>query len=72
MNPETINLLSLGEHDEELQKKIVADIEHIIFRYLSRNMYELSNNMVAHQQNTIERLALRALKTHLNNASNIY
>ena len=72
MNPETASLLSLGEYDEELQKKIITDVERIIAAYLIRNMYEISNNVIAHQQNTIERLALRALKTHLNNASNIY
>lgn len=72
MNPETTNLLSLGGHDEELQKKIVADIERIVVSYIQRNSYQIGSIMVSEQQSTIERLALRALKTHLNNASNIY
>lgn len=72
MNPETASLLSLGEYDEELQKKIVADVERIVAAYLTRNMHEISNNVIAYQQNTIERLALRGLKHHLNNAGNIY
>ena len=72
MNPETVNLLALGEYDEELQKKIVADIERIVAAYMNRNMNEIGSLMISYNQNTIERLALRALKTHLNNASNIY
>lgn len=72
MNPETVNLLALGEYDEELQKKIVADIERIVAAYMHRNMNEICSLMISYNQNTIERLALRALKNHLNNASNIY
>ncbi len=72
MNPETTALLSLGEHDEELQKKIIADVERIVAAYLHRNMYEVGANLISNQQQNIERFALRALKNHLNNASNIY
>lgn len=72
MHQETASLMSLGEVDEELRKKIVADIEKIITLYLQTNSYPLSTIMVSEQQATIERLALRALKNHLNNASNIY
>lgn len=72
MNPETASLLSLGAYDEELQKKIVADIERIVVSYIQRNSYQISGIMISEQQSTIERLALRALKQHLNNASNIY
>lgn len=72
MNPETASLLSLGEHDEELQKKIIADVERIIAAYLQRNMYEISSNLISCQSQTIERHSLRALKNQLNNASNIY
>ena len=72
MNPETTNLLSLGEYDEELQKKIVADIERIVVSYIQRNSYQISSIMVSEQQSTIERFALRALKNHFQNASNIY
>lgn len=72
MNEETVNLLSLGEHDEELQKKIVADVERIVAAYIARNAYEISSNLISCQSQTIERHSLRALKNHLNNASNIY
>jgi hypothetical protein len=72
MNRETASLLSLGEVDPELAEKIRIDIERIVVSYLQRNMYEISQNIVAHQQNQIERLALRGLKQHLNSASNIY
>ena len=72
MNEETVNLLSLGEHDEELQKKIVADVERIIEQYLAWNIANVSILLVQHQQTTIERYALRALKNHLNNSGNIY
>lgn len=72
MNQETASLLSLGEYDEELQKKIITDVERIIAAYLTRNMHEISSNMLSYHSQTVERLALRALKNHLNNASNIY
>ena len=72
MNPETAHLFSLGEYDEELQKKIIADVERIIAAYLTRNMYEVGANLISNQQQNIERFALRALKNQLNNASNIY
>ncbi len=72
MNQETATLLSLGEVDKELAEKIRIDVERIVHSYLQRNMYELSSHMVQNQQTNLERLALRALKNHLNNASNIY
>lgn len=72
MNPETASLLSLGEADKELAEKIRLDIEQIVIAYIQRNSYQISSIMISEQQNTIERLALRALKNHLNNASNIY
>lgn len=72
MNKETATLLSLGEVDKELAEKIRIDIEDIITRYLMRNISIISNDFVYHQKTNLERLALRALKNHLNNASNIY
>lgn len=72
MHEETVNLLALGEYDEELQKKIIADVELIVAGYLHRNMNEVGSLLLSYQQSSIERLALRALKNHLNNASNIY
>lgn len=72
MNQETASLLSLGEYDEELQKKIITDVERIIFSYISRNIYEIGNLLLSQHHHNLERVALRALKNHLNNASNIY
>ena len=72
MNQETASLLSLGEADKLLAEKIRLDIEQVVIAYIQRNAYQIASIMVAEQQNTIERLALRALRNHLNNASNIY
>ncbi len=72
MNKETATLLSLGEVDKELAEKIRLDIGRIVLSYLMQNMDEISRHIVQHQQHNIERLALRSLKTHLNNASDIY
>lgn len=72
MHQETASLMSLGEVDEELEEKIRVDIERIVLDYLLRNMSEISFSVVTSQQSTIERFALRALKNHFNNASNIY
>lgn len=66
------NTILLADHDAATQRAVVDAVEKIVFHYLQKNMYELSSQLVANQQTTIERLALRALKTHLNNASNIY
>ena len=66
------NTILLADHDAETQRAVVYAVEKIVYHYLQKNMYEISNNFIAYQQNQIERLALRALKTHLNNASNIY
>lgn len=72
MNQETATLISLGEADKELAEKIRLDIEQIVIAYIQRNSYQIASSMVAEQQSTIERFALRALKNHLINASNIY
>ncbi len=72
MNKETANLMSLGECDPELAEKIRLDIERIIANYISRNMGEVGSLLITTHQSNLERLALRALKNHLNNASNIY
>ena len=72
MNQETASLISLGEADELLAAKIRLDIEQIVIAYIQRNSHQIASIMVAEQQSVIERLALRALKNHLNNASNIY
>lgn len=72
MNQETLNLHALGEVDPELYAKIVLDIEEVVFRYMQRNIQQIAASAISRETSNIERLALRALKTHLNNASNIY
>ncbi len=67
MNPETITLFGLGDYDEELQKKIVADIERIIAAWVVRNMSEIAAAVLTQESYNLERLAVRALKNHLNN-----
>jgi hypothetical protein len=66
------NTVLLADHDEATQRAVVDAIQKIILHYLQDNMYNVSGNVVSHQQDTIERLALRALRQHLVNASNIY
>jgi len=76
MNPAIPNALAntvlLADHDEALQAQVVDAVEKIITNYLRNNVHEVAANIISAHQNTIERLALRALKQHLNNASNIY
>lgn len=72
MNPETVSLLSLGEHDAELQEKIRKDIERVVVAWVERNIHSMGYNIVRNQQDEIERLSLRALKNHLNNTVNLY
>ncbi len=72
MNKETATLLSLGEVDNELAEKIRIDIELIVIGYLQREMQKVASAVITQESYNIERLALRALKNHLNNASNIY
>lgn len=66
------NTILLADHDEATQRAVVDAVEKIVVNYLQRNSNQISSLFVSEQQNQIERLALRALKTHLNNASNIY
>lgn len=66
------NTVLLADHDEATQRAVVDAVEKIVLHYLQKNAHEISHNFIASQQNQIERLALRALKTHFNNASNIY
>lgn len=65
------NTILIADHDEATQRAVVDAVEKIVYHYLQKNAYEVSTNIVSYQQAQIERLALRALKTHLNNASNI-
>jgi hypothetical protein len=67
MNPETVSLLSLGEHDAELAAKITRDIERVVLAYLQTNMHVLAAAVVTQESYNIERMAVKALKAHLNN-----
>jgi hypothetical protein len=75
MNPPIPNVLAntvlLADHDEAIQRAVVDAVEKIIVNYLQVNMYEVSTNTVSYQQAQIERIALRAVKQHFINASNI-
>jgi HD superfamily phosphohydrolase YqeK len=66
------NTVLLADHDEALQQQVVDAIEKIVYRYLQKNINEISANTVSYQQSTIERIALRAVKQHFINAANIY
>lgn len=72
MNEALKNTILLADHDEATQRLVVDAVEKIIANYLQRNMYEISGKVLSYQQTQLERLALRSLKTHLNNASDIY
>lgn len=65
------NTVLLADHDEAIQRAVVDAVEQIIVNYLQVNMYEVSTNIVSYQQAHIERFALRAVKQHFTNASNI-
>lgn len=66
------NTILLADHDEATQRAVVDAVEKIVLNYLKKNMYQISNDVVAYQHAHIERTSLRALKNHLNNASNSY
>ena len=70
--PSLANTVVLSEHDEALQKQVVNAVEKIVTQYLNRNLHLFGADILSVHQSTIERLALRALKNHFNNASNIY
>jgi hypothetical protein len=65
------NTVLLADHDEAIQRAVVDAVEKIIVNYLQLNMQVVSTNIVSYQQAHIERIALRALKYHFTNASNI-
>ena len=66
------NTVLLADHDEAIQQQVVHAVEMILVNYLRANLNQVSADIVGYQQKHIERLALRALKDHLINASNIY
>ncbi len=66
------NTILLADHDEATQRAVVDAVEKMLANYLQKNAHQIAVDIIGYQQAQIERLALRALKTHLNNASNIY
>lgn len=72
VNPVLANTMLLAEHDEEMQRKIIDSIEKIVAQYIGRNTYTIGADIVSQHSPTIERMALRALKNHLNNSGNIF
>ena len=66
------NTILLADHDEATQRAVVDAVEKIVRHYLQKNAHQIAIDVIGYQQSEIERLALRALKNHLNNASNIY
>jgi hypothetical protein len=66
------NTVLLADHDEAIQRAVVDAVEKIVVNYLQVHMHEVSTNIVSYQQAQIERIALRAVKQHFTNASNIY
>jgi HD superfamily phosphohydrolase YqeK len=65
------NTVLLADHDEATQRAVIDAVEKIVYNYLQKNMYEISTNAVSYQQANIERIALRALRTHLVNSSHL-
>ena len=70
--PALANTMLLADHDEEMQKKIIDSIEKIVAQYIGRNMFSIGADTITQHSTHIERIALRALKNHLNNSGNIY
>jgi hypothetical protein len=72
MHDETASLLSLGDCNPELAEKIRLDIEKIVAAYIANNTNEVGARILGFHVSTLERVALRALKNHLNSVSDIY
>jgi hypothetical protein len=72
MNEALKNTILLADHDEATQQLVVDAVEKIIYHYLQKNMHSLASSVVSTQSGQIESLALRAVKHHFINASNIY
>ena len=66
------NTILLADHDEATQRAVVDAVEKIVVHYLQNNMDTVGNYLLSYHQPAIERVVLRALKTHFTNASNIY
>ena len=71
--PEALaNTVLLADHDEAMQKQVIDSIEKIVAQYIARNTYTIGADIVTQHSTNIERVALRALKNHLNNSGTIY
>jgi hypothetical protein len=66
------NTVLLADHDEALQRQVVDAVEKIIANYLQNNMHTVGSYLISMHKPDIERIALRAVKQHFINASNIY
>ena len=72
MNEALKNTILLADHDEATQQLVVDAVEKIVYHYLQKNLHTIGVDIVSTQQSNIERIALRAVKNHFVNASNIY
>ncbi len=72
MNEALKNTILLADYDEETQQQVVDAVEKIVYHYLQKNIYSISSAVIGNQTAHIENLALRAVRTHFVNASNIY
>jgi hypothetical protein len=66
------NTVLLADHDEATQRAVVDAVEKIVHEYLQKNMHSLSSSVVNVQHGHIAKIAMRAVKNHFVNASNIY
>jgi hypothetical protein len=66
------NTVLLADHDDEVQRQVILAVELILSQYMTRNAHVIGVGIVEQQAPNIERVALRALKNHLNNSGNIY
>ena len=72
MNEALKNTVLLADHDEATQQLVVDAVEKIIANYLQNNMNTVGAYLISLHKPEIERTALRAVKNHFVNASNIY
>jgi len=66
------NTVLLADHDEAIQRAVVDAVEKIVRQYIKTNAHEIGSDVLLTHTNHIERTALRAVKQHFINASNIY
>jgi hypothetical protein len=71
MNEALKNTILLADYDEETQQQVVDAVEKIVYHYLQKNLHAIGVDIVSTQQSNIERIALRAVRTHFIDAPNI-